>query len=108
MKMKTKFRKLLRPCLKPGEWHENAVLQTIGNYQPYDVVDPNTWNKKAKKKKRRDSAGLQSASTGSGSSLEQEISAESSEMDATSPLKQDRRASEPNSSLHDCEQKHIC
>jgi hypothetical protein len=94
-----KARKMAREC----------SLQTIGTYQPYDVVDPTTWDrtKKGKQKKRRESVGCQSSSSSRSTTQEgQEFSAKGSAMATTSSHNKDRRASEPTSSAFGCDQMH--
>lgn len=88
-------RKMAREC----------SLQTIGSYQPYDVADPNTWNRKQKKKKRRESAGLLSAPVSNRPTQEKEFHTASSEMVAASTGQKNRRASAPTSSLYACDQE---
>lgn len=88
-------RKMAREC----------SLQTIGSYQPYDVADPNTWNRKQKKKKRRESAGLLSAPVSNRPTQEKEFHTASSEMVAASTGQKNRRASAPTSSLYAFDQE---
>ena len=86
----SKARKMAREC----------SLQTIGSYQPYDVADPTTWNKKAKKKKRRESAGRPSTPVSNRSTQEEAFCAESSEMVAASTQHKNSYASAPATSAY--------
>ena len=83
-------------------------LPAIGSYVPFDAVDPNTWNKKSKKKKKREAGDSRRHSAPLVSDYIQEEyagqgQAVTPEADTKARQKQGRRSSAPMSTSRSCE-----